>query len=91
MSLGDLVRARRLKYDVELCYLRGEEPTALELMEAPRMDEWTIHILDEHAEMIGIVSDERHQTSRLIWLDRHFAWARTEERLHRLGQRGGAT
>ena len=91
MSLGDVATARRLKSDVELCYLRGEEPTALELMEAPLIHEWTIHIVDEHAEMIGIVTEERHQTSRLIWLDRHFAWARTEERLYRLGEQGGAT
>lgn len=91
MSLSDQVKAQRLRYDVELCYLRGETPTAFELMEAPLIDEWTIHIVDEHAEMIGIVSEKRHQTSRLVWLDRNFAWARTEERLYRLGQQGVAT
>jgi hypothetical protein len=91
MSLGDLVRAQRLKYDVKLRYLRGEEPTALELREAPLIDHWLVHIVEQRAEIIGIVDDARHQTSRLVWLDRHFAWARTDERLYRLGRSGGAT
>ena len=55
------------------------------------MDEQTIHIVNKHAEMIGILSKERHQPLRLNLVDRQFAWARTEERLYRLRQEEGAT
>ncbi|MET4347070.1 hypothetical protein ABIC08_007713 [Bradyrhizobium sp. RT9b] len=86
MSLGDFVRARRLKYDVELCSVRGEEPTALELMEAPLIDEWLVHIFNQTAGIGGLVGGKRHQTTRLVWLDPHFRWARTDQTLYRLGR-----
>lgn len=91
MSLAGLAKAQRLEYDVELCYLRDESPTTLELKEAPLISNWTVLIVNEYAALLGVVNEEKHQISRLIWLDRHFGWARTEERLYRLNRPADTT
>ncbi|MHC2842856.1 hypothetical protein [Bradyrhizobium diazoefficiens] len=85
MSWSDEARAYKLKYDVAL-YLRGRTPAEIELRHAPLIDEWIVAIHDQSVELFGLVAGKRHRTSRLIWLDRNFRWARTEDAVYSLGR-----
>ncbi|MBR0822402.1 hypothetical protein [Bradyrhizobium liaoningense] len=78
---SDEARALKLKHDVEL-YLRGRMPEATDLKQAPLIDEWLVHIDDRSAGIVGLVEEKRHRTTRLIWLDRNYKWARTEDALY---------
>lgn len=84
MLVRDQENALRLKNDVER-YLRGETPTAFELQHAWLIDEWLVHIFNQSAGIVGLVGGKRHQTTKLVWLDRHFRWARTDQTLYCLG------
>lgn len=88
----------QLKSDFE-CYLRGEEPSSQQLIHAPLLKNWRVvtiqfgvaldslcmvlwgsvvnhPLLDDHKSI---------HTSQLIWLDRNRKWARTWNRIYRLG------
>lgn len=85
MSVSDQENALHVKSDVER-YLRGEMPTAFEMQHAPLIDEWLVHISNQSAGIVGLVGGKRHQATRLVWLDRHFRWARTDQTIYRLGR-----
>ena len=92
-----------LKRDFE-SYMKGEEPALLELQRAPALESWRalfVHVarVDEPRAMllvlVGSVAGHpshpdgtRIHTSQLIWLDRNRQWARTWNRVYRLGARG---
>jgi hypothetical protein len=100
MSTADIDTTGQLKRDFE-SYLRGEEPSSAELACAPLLEGWraTLEQLKlEHGTLpivfvlAGYVtghplhaSARTIHTSQLIWLDRHRKWARTWNRLYRLG------
>lgn len=85
MACGNEARAEIVKHDVEL-YLRGRVPEATELRQAPLIDEWLVHIDNQSAGIVGLVEGKRHRTTKLIWLDRNYGWARTEDLLYCLGR-----
>ena len=85
-------------------YLHGETPSPLELAQAPLLQNWRVLIVQVKRDaepsicsaLMGSVTghpqlgDARTiQTSRLIWLDRDRRWARTWNRVYRLGERAG--
>jgi len=89
----------RRKREVE-CYLRGEAPPPAELARAPRLQDWRAVIVPGGSDgrlrplmvLVGRVSGHPHiadgrriHTSELIWLDRYRRWARSWNRLYRLG------
>jgi hypothetical protein len=90
----------QLKRDFE-SYMKGEEPALLELERAPLLENWrTIFVRTAIEEapkailMIGTVTGHpqhpagtRIHTSQLIWLDRSRKWARSWNRVYRLGAR----
>jgi hypothetical protein len=102
MSTDDIDPAAQLKRDFE-SYLKGGEPTPLELACAPLLEGWRATVLQFRRErgplptvlvLVGRVtghprlSDARViRTSQLIWLDRNRKWARTWNRIYRLGDR----
>lgn len=87
-----------LKRDFE-SYMKGEEPALLELERAPALENWrTIFVRTAIEEapnamlLVGTVTGHpqhpagtRIHTSQLIWLDRNRRWARTWNRVYRLG------
>lgn len=83
--LSNEARAASLKYDV-VRYLHGKMPEATELKQAPLIDAWLVHIHDRSAGIVGLVEGKRHRTTKLIWLDRNYKWARTEDALYCLGR-----
>ena len=85
MSWSDEASARILKHDVKL-YLRGGMPAGFELRQAPLIDEWIVSTFDQTAAIVGLVGGKRHKTTRLVWLDRNYKWARTEDALYRLAK-----
>jgi hypothetical protein len=83
-------------------YLRGETPPPPEMEQAPLLDNWrvlvvhgkrdakefTIPVLFGSVAGHPLLGDIRClRTSRLIWLDRDRGWARTWNRVYRLGER----
>jgi len=92
--------AARRKSEVE-SYLRGEAPPPAELARAPRLQGWRAAIVRGRSDdglprllmvLIGRVIGHPHHadgrrihTSEVIWLDRHRNWARSWNRLYRLG------
>jgi hypothetical protein len=90
----------RRKRNIE-SYLRGEAPPPAELACAPRLHGWRAVIVRGGSNngrphllmvLIGSVTGHPHQadgrrihTSEVIWLDRHRNWARSWNRLYRLG------
>ncbi|MCC8944193.1 hypothetical protein H8A97_03525 [Bradyrhizobium sp. Arg62] len=85
-------------------YLSGQEPTSVELERAPLLEDWSTGIEyvgrgnDPSGLLLVLVGrvighpelrnySEIH-TSQLIWLDRSRKWARTWNRVYRLGERG---
>jgi hypothetical protein len=93
----------QLKLDFE-SYLKGEEPSPLKLDCAPMLENWrAVFVLvvrggdpkDRLLVLVGSVARHpqhsdgtRIHTSQLIWLDRNRQWARTWNRVYRLGARG---
>jgi hypothetical protein len=93
----------QLKRDFE-SYLKGEEPSLLELDRAPLLENWRAFFVraaygvdpkDILLVLVGSVAGHpqhpdgtRIHTSQLIWLDRNRKWARTWNRVYRLGARG---
>jgi hypothetical protein len=102
MSTDDIDATAQLKRDFE-SYLKGEEPSPLELACAPLLESWRAVVMPFKRErgpspmvllLAGRVtghprlSDGRTiRTSQLIWLDRDRKWARTWNRIYRLGDR----
>jgi hypothetical protein len=85
-------------------YLDGETPSPLDLARAPLLENWRVAIVQiKDADplrllpvLVGSVTghpqhgDTRTiRTSQLIWLDRNRRWARTWNRVYRLGERAG--
>jgi hypothetical protein len=86
-------------------YLRGEVPSPLELAQAPLLENWRAVILQLAHEgdplccvlvLKGSVAGHPKlgearamRTSQLIWLDRNRHWARTWNRVYRLGKPAG--
>jgi hypothetical protein len=104
MSMEENDAAAQLKRAFEF-YLKGEVPSPLELARAPRLENWRAVILQLAREgdalrpvlvLSGRVAghpelgDARAiRTSQLVWLDRHRQWARTWNRVYRLGRPAG--
>jgi hypothetical protein len=102
MSTDDIDPTAQLKRDFE-SYLKGGEPSPLELARAPLLEGWRATVLQFRRErgplptvlvLVGRVtghprlSDARViRTSHLIWLDCNRKWARTWNRIYRLGDR----
>lgn len=103
MSTDDIDATSRLKPDFE-SYLKGEEPTPLELTCAPLLESWRATVVHQFTRerdslplllvLVGRVSGHPRltdgstiHTSQLIWLDRKHKWARTWNRVYRLGER----
>lgn len=86
-------------------YLSGETPPPPELAQAPLLENWRVAIVHVKGDadplrllavLAGSVTghpqlgDTRTiRTSQLIWLDRNRQWARTLNRVYRLGGRAG--
>jgi hypothetical protein len=82
-------------------YLRGEAPPPAELARAPRLQSWQAVIVRGRSDdgrlrllmvLVGRVTGHPHiadgrriHTSEVIWLDRNRNWARSWNRLYRLG------
>ncbi|SDJ63025.1 hypothetical protein SAMN05216338_105721 [Bradyrhizobium sp. Rc2d] len=100
MSTDDIDATGQLKLDFE-SYLKGEEPPPSELACAPLLESWRAILVKPKVEhgtlpvvfvLVGYVSGHplytsarAIHTSQLIWLDRNRKWARTWNRLYRLG------
>jgi hypothetical protein len=86
-------------------YLNGHTPAPAEITEAPLLANWRVVVvqLDSAANalrmlpvLVGRVTAHpllgdtgTLRTSQLIWLDRNRQWARTWNRVYRLGERAG--
>ncbi|CUT11488.1 hypothetical protein BF49_2568 [Bradyrhizobium sp.] len=88
-----------LARDIE-SYACGEEPSPLELMRAPRLDEWSVLVRPRGKEFVLIVEGvvTRHpefndgdigRSGAVTWFDRHRRWIRTPRRLWVLGKHAG--
>jgi hypothetical protein len=104
MSIEEEDATARLQRAFE-SYLNGETPPLLELAQAPLLENWRVTIVDikrggDPLRMIPVLvgsvaghpqlGDGRTiRTSQLIWLDRNRHWARTWNRVYRLGERVG--
>ena len=102
MSMDATNAFSQLKRDFE-SYLKGNEPSSIELERAPLLENWrAVIVCFSHREDLGmllvlvgsVVGHPQHpdgtkiHTSQLIWLDRSRQWARTWNRVYRLGARG---
>ena len=92
----------QLKCDFE-SYMKGEEPSSIELERAPVLENWrAVFVNSARGEdplgillvLVGSVAGHpQHsdgttiRTSQLIWFDRNRKWARTWNRVYRLGAR----
>jgi hypothetical protein len=99
MSTDDIDPTAQLKRDFE-SYLKGEEPSSVELACAPVLENWHATAIRFGREqglvlvLVGRVTGHprvgdarRIRTSQLVWLDRNRNWARTWNRIYRLGER----
>lgn len=83
-------KAAALYNDVK-AWLVGEFPSPVHLVTAPVIEEWQPVWINEAEGFVmkieGMAADgERIRTSAVALLDRHFEWARTKNRVYRLGQ-----
>ncbi|MGK7062864.1 DUF6634 family protein [Bradyrhizobium sp. 1050_B9_N1_2] len=99
MAIEEKDAEAQLKRDFE-CYLRGEEPSSQQLTHAPLLKNWRAVTMQFRAAsdslrmvLRGSVvnhplldDDKSIHTSQLIWLDRDRKWARTWNRVYRLGE-----
>jgi hypothetical protein len=85
-----------LARDIE-SYICREEPSAMEILRAPRIDEWTVLVRPRGKESVliveGIVTghpeindDDMGRSGAIVWFDRHHRWARSHRRLWVLGK-----
>jgi hypothetical protein len=104
MSIEEEDAKARLQRTFE-SYLNGETPPP-ELAQAPLLENWRVTIVHikrggDPLRMIPVLvgsvaghpqlGDSRTiRTSQLIWLDRNRKWARTWNRVYRLGERAAA-
>ncbi|MFI5002537.1 MAG: DUF6634 family protein [Reyranellales bacterium] len=104
MSIEEEDTKARLRRAFE-SYLDGETPPPLELARAPLLENWRATIVHIKCEgdplrmlpvLVGSVAGHPRlgegrtiRTSQLIWLDRNRKWARTWNRVYRLGERAG--
>jgi len=104
MSIEEQNAKAQLRREFE-SYLKGETPSPLELERAPLLQNWCTAVMHfTHGEdplhmilvLVGsVVGHPQHadnrtiRTSQLIWLDRNREWARTWNRVYRLGERAG--
>ena len=102
MSIEEQDAKAQLQREFE-SYLKGEKPSPLELARAPLLQNWRAAVMHfKHGAdplrmilvLVGSVTghpqhaDSRTiRTSQLIWLDRDRKWARTWNRVYRLGER----
>lgn len=102
MSTEDDDATAQLKREFDF-YLTGKEPSPLELASAPLLENWHSIPLRFNCErgplrlalvLAGSVTGHPQlgnakmiRTSQLIWLDRNRRWARTWNRIYRLGER----
>ena len=85
-------------------YLYGAVPPDWEMAQAPLLDNWRVAIVHVELEagpsmlavLVGSVTGHPRyggiktiRTSQLVWLDRGGGWARTWNRVYRLGNRAG--
>jgi hypothetical protein len=83
-------------------YLSGETPAPAEMAQAPLLGNWRVVVGHGAANpwmrpfLVGRVAGhpqrddtERIRTSQLVWIDRNRKWARTWNRVYRLGERAG--
>ena len=105
MSIEEENAKARLQRAFE-SYLNGETPPPPELAQAPLLESWRVTIVHIKRDadplrmlpvLVGSVAghpqlgDSRTiRTSQLIWLDRNRKWARTWNRVYRLGERASA-
>ncbi len=105
MSIEEEDAKARLQRTFE-SYLNGETPPPPELAQAPLLENWRVTIVHikrggDPLHMIPVLvgsvaghpqlGDSRTiRTSQLIWLDRNRKWARTWNRVYRLGERAAA-
>jgi hypothetical protein len=83
-------------------YMNGETPTPSELAQAPLLEDWRMLVVqvkrDAEEIMLPVLTGRvtghpQHgdignlRTSQVIWLDRDRGWARTWNRVYRLGER----
>lgn len=104
MSTEEQEAGARLRRAFET-YLRGETPAPAEIAQAPLLMNWRVVVVHLGSAanplrmlpvLLGRVAAhpqlgdiERLRTSQLIWLDRNRQWARTWNRVYRLGERAG--
>jgi hypothetical protein len=93
----------QLKHDF-MSFLKGEVPSLLELERAPVLENWRTLIMyvergEDHLGMLLVLTGRvtghpQHpdgttiRTSQLVWLDLNRSWARSWNRVYRLGERG---
>jgi hypothetical protein len=100
MSIKHSDAEAQLKRDVE-SYLKGKQPSAQQLAVAPQLANWRSHILPSGgasaSPMVLVLTGDVHghprlgdekaiRTSQIVWLDPNRKWARTWNRIYRLGQ-----
>jgi hypothetical protein len=83
-------------------YMNGETPPQAEMEQAPLLENWRVLIVQVKRDMeefmlpvlAGSVTGHPQvgdsltiRTSQLVWLDRDRRWARTWNRIYRLGER----
>jgi hypothetical protein len=102
MARGEKNAMVQLKRDFE-SYLKGGQPSLVELDRAPVLENWRAFFVhaargadpnDILLVLVGSVAGHpqhpdgtRIHTSQLIWLDRNRRWARSWNRVYRLGAR----
>lgn len=80
-------------------YTRGSEPSALAMLQAPRIDYWEPEVRRRGKEFVLVIRGEvtKHpdiedgdpiQTSVVIWFDRKGHFVRTLNRIYALGKPG---
>lgn len=99
MSIDESDAGTQLQRNFEI-YLTGEEPPPQALVRAPLLENWRAVVMQfglasASLRMVLMGSVTNHplldegktiHTSQLIWLDRNRTWARTWNRVYRLGE-----
>lgn len=92
---------KKLQREIQ-SYTRGDVPSALELLQAPRIDYWVAEVRRRGKEFVLVVAGDvsKHpdiedgdpiQTSAVVWWDRHNRFFRTINRIYTLGPKAGIT
>lgn len=83
-------------------YARGDVPSAIAMLQAPRIDYWVAEVRRRGKEFVLVVEGDvsKHpdiddgdpiQTSAVVWWDRHTRFFRTVNRVYALGLKAGIT